>query len=210
MREIFRKITDSSANWLQKRIENSIQGQSKDNKNLLSRIALDKLQQRGQPEKQAPPEYEAMFNQWRTVIEQDRYELSNPDESGEIRRFYSMANGIYGEPLITAEPDRAFELPSAVGFVNAKGQEIAKPPMKISGIICQSKAEAEADKNSQVKVDHRVSLSNVGDRTIEHTEDGLLINGERWYLKTLFSKDGNRIKNYDAYYVKDKPANYCG
>jgi hypothetical protein len=210
MREIFRKITDSSANWLQKRIENSIQGQSKDNKNLLSRIALDKLQQRGQPEKQAPPEYEAMFNQWRTVIEQDRYEFSNPDESGEIRRFYSMANGIYGEPLITAEPDRAFDLPSAVGFVNAKGQEIDKPPMKISGIICQSKAEAEADKNSQVKVDHRVSLSNVGDRTIEHTEDGLLINGERWYLKTLFSKDGNRIKNYDAYYVKDKPANYCG
>ncbi len=205
MREIFRKITDSSANWLQQRIENSIQGQGKDNKNLLSRIALDKLKRRSQSEQVVPQEFEAKFNQWRTVIEQDRYELSNPDETGEIRRFYSMANGIYGEPLITAEPDLAFALPPAVSFVNAKGKAIDQPSMKISGIICQSKAEVGDGEEAQVVVDHRVSLSNKGTRTIEQTEDGLIINGERWYLKTLFSKDGNRIKNYDAYYVKTKP-----
>ncbi|MCC6711324.1 MAG: hypothetical protein IT416_03160, partial [Candidatus Pacebacteria bacterium] len=205
MREIFRKITDSSANWLQQRIENSIQGQGKDNKNLLSRIALDKLKRRSQSEQVVPQEFEAKFNQWRTVIEQDRYELSNPDETGEIRRFYSMANGIYGEPLITAEPDLAFALPPAVSFVNAKGKVIDQPSMKISGIICQSKAEVGDGEEVSVVVDHRVSLSNKGTRTIEQTEDGLIINGERWYLKTLFSKDGNRIKNYDAYYVKTKP-----
>ncbi|MFZ5437673.1 MAG: hypothetical protein ACOZAK_01300 [Patescibacteria group bacterium] len=187
----------SSADWWQQKIEQSIQDQPKDNWNLLSRIAIDKLKNRHQPEQEQAPEFEAQFNQWKLVIEADHYKLANPDETGDIDRFYAMENGKYGEPIITAEPTLAFALPEGVSFTDVKGTQIAKPEMKIAGVICQ---------NADGSVAHRFSLSGKGERVIEQTEDGLLINGERWYLKTLFSKDKNRIKNYDAYYVLEKPA----
>lgn len=208
MKESFRNFTKNlaSTDWWQQKIEQSVQNQPKDKRNLLSRIVIDKLKKRTQPEQEQSPELVAQFNQWKILIETDKYELSNPNDSGEIRRFYSMANGTYGEPLITAEPDLAFALPPEVSFINAQGKEVEKPPMRISGIICQTKVKKEDSDEEEIVTAHRFSLSGKGDRQIEPTEDGLLINGERWYLKTLFSKDGNRIKNYDAYYVKEKPA----
>ncbi len=66
---------------------------------------------------------------------------------------------------------------------------------KISGIICQ-------DGGTDV---YRFSFSNPKAPKFEVNEEGVIINGEQWYLKVLFSKDAQRIGNFDAYYSRQKP-----
>ncbi|NCN45271.1 MAG: hypothetical protein COU63_04800 [Candidatus Pacebacteria bacterium CG10_big_fil_rev_8_21_14_0_10_36_11] len=158
-------------------------------------------------EKEPGPEFEIKINQWTVRVWKDRYEIVNLDEDGETRSFYLLKSGKYGQPLIEAEPDRAFEAPKEVIYVNAKGEKVDPPKEKISGIICQEEDGSVA---------HRFSLSNKKAPKFKPTEDGIEIEVaqgegenttiERWYLTVLFDKDGNRIQNHDGYYGRVKPS----
>jgi hypothetical protein len=110
------------------------------------------------------------------------------------KRFYMISPGKYGEPIITPEPDLAFEVPATLTYINAKG-EVVVPQEKISGIIC--------------KDGPRFSLTNAKKKgvKVQVNDDGSIqIDTETWWLATLFSKDKNRVRNYDAYLVREKPA----
>ncbi|MBU0660796.1 hypothetical protein KKG22_01295 [Patescibacteria group bacterium] len=101
--------------------------------------------------------------------------------------------GKYGQPIIIAEPDLAFEAPSCLNYVDAKGEE-ATPSEKIAGIIC--------------KDGPRFSLSNAKKKGISvsvNDEGFIQIDNETWWISTLFCKDKNRIVGYDAYLVRMKP-----
>ena len=197
--------------WKEKKSQeiNKIKGQDVSWKNLASRLVIDRLEKRkdinseDSNEKEINPEFERKFGQWTIKVNKDGYEFFNLEDSGK-KRFYSLENGDFGQPLIIAEPDNAFEVPSGVTYANAKGEEIDKPAEKISGVICQ-------DKDGSVV--HRFSLSNPKAPRFEKTDNGIIIfvdddgeeKQEEWFLNTLFDKDGQRIQNHDGYYSKVKP-----
>lgn len=127
------------------------------------------------------------------IDEKGEYTIINLGPNGE-RRFYMVSPGKHGEPIITPDPDLAFEVPANLTYTNVKGETIV-PAEKISGIIC--------------KDSHRFSLTNAKSKGIEvkvNDDGSIQIGEETWYLATLFSKDKNRIRNYDAYLVREKPA----
>lgn len=141
--------------------------------------------------------FKHIFGQW--VIEGNDdtdspdfgYEIYNPGPNGE-KRFYRASPGKYWEPLLDPEPELAFNVPENFTFVNAKG-EVIVPGEKISGIICQDGP--------------RLSLTNAQKQgiTIKVNDDGSIqVGEEKWWLTTLFQKDKNRIRNYDAYCVREK------
>ncbi|MDO8509681.1 MAG: hypothetical protein Q7S24_00900 [bacterium] len=132
--------------------------------------------------------------QWTIEIDEDtgEYKIMNLGQSGE-RQFYMVTPGGYGEPIITPEPDLAFTPPYMFNYVDVNGVHVS-PMEKISGIIC--------------KDSHRLSLTNAKRQGINITvnSDGSLnIAGVKWWIATLFQKDKNRIKNYDAYCIRQYP-----
>lgn len=132
--------------------------------------------------------------QWTVEINETTgdYKIVNLGPNGE-RQFYMVSPGRYGEPIITPEPDLAFAAPTSLTYVNAKGESVV-PAEKISGIIC--------------KDSHRFSLTNAKNKGVEikvNDDGSIQIGDEVWWLTTLFSKDKNRVRNYDAYLVREKP-----
>jgi len=122
------------------------------------------------------------------------YKLDPNGENGE-KQFYEVVPGKYGEPIIVAEPTLAFDPPANPLYVNAKWGE-AKPDQKIAGIICQDGP--------------RFSLTNAKSKgvAVKVNEDGSIQVGEgKWWLVTLFLKDKNRFRGYDAYCVREQPGN---
>ncbi|PIQ79447.1 hypothetical protein COV81_02055 [Candidatus Peregrinibacteria bacterium CG11_big_fil_rev_8_21_14_0_20_41_10] len=134
-------------------------------------------------------------NQWHLTANDSGYNIANPGPDG-TKRFYKVNSGPYGNPVITAEPDLAFQAPSTVKYIDSKGNETT-PEEKIAGIICKQAGE----------VMHRFSLSSPKKPkyTVEQEGAELIIDGVRWHLRALFQKDKNRIINYDAWYGPDKP-----
>ncbi|MBI2037785.1 MAG: hypothetical protein HYT15_02540 [Candidatus Magasanikbacteria bacterium] len=136
-----------------------------------------------------------MNKQWTIKVDETTgdYNVTNLGPNGE-RQFYMVSPGQYGQPIITAEPDLAFDAPSNLTYVNAKGETVT-PSEKIAGIICQDGP--------------RFSLTNAKNKgiTVVVSDDGSIqIGNEVWHLVTLFSKDKNRVVNYDAYLVRQQPA----
>jgi hypothetical protein len=121
------------------------------------------------------------------------YAIVNLGPNGE-RQYYMVSPGQYGQPVITAEPDLALDVPIGIEYVNAKGEAVM-PGEKIAGIICQGGA--------------RYSLTNARNKgvKVKVNDDGSIqVGDEKWWIATLFSKDKQRIINYDAYLVRQQPA----
>lgn len=135
------------------------------------------------------------FGQWSLSSDNEGYNISNIGDDG-TKRFYEVVAGPYGNPVIIAEPDLAFPVPSTVDYVDSQGSK-SNPTEKIAGIICKRAGE----------VVHRFSLSSPGKPDFVFEKEGaeLVIDGVRSYLRALFRKDGNRFVNYDAFYGEEKP-----
>lgn len=132
--------------------------------------------------------------QWTVEIDEatGEYKIVSLGTSGE-QQYYMVTPGKYGEPIITPEPDLAITVPADLIYVNSKGEAVV-PAEKISGIIC--------------KDGHRLSLTNARnqDIVVKANDDGSIqVSTETWHVATLFSKDKNRVRNYDAYCVREKP-----
>lgn len=133
------------------------------------------------------------YKQWTLKAGDDNYQIVNAD--GGVEKFYKVVMGPYGNPMIIIEPTLAFSVPEGLTYVNSKAEEVI-PAEKIGGIICQ-----ETDGAAKF----RFSLSNPNAPAFSITDDGIEIDGEKWYLAVLFSKDKNRTFNYDAFFVRQKP-----
>jgi hypothetical protein len=136
------------------------------------------------------------YDQWKVTLGEDDYHAENIGPDG-TRQFYAMQKGPYGNPIIIAEPDRAFPAPKDVNYVDANGDP-TEPEENIAGIVCAGGP--------------RFSLSSAQAPEFEQDPDGTLrikdgIEETRWHLSTLFRKDANRIIGYDGFYSKDKPEN---
>ena len=133
------------------------------------------------------------YKQWSLMTDEEKYKLFNLGKDGR-RDFYEIVMGSYGQPIIVAEPDRAFKCPEVLNYVNAKG-ETTVPAEKIADIICSD--------------GKRFSLTNAEKQGVKikvQEDDGSIkINDEIWWITTLFQKDRNRIVNYDAYLSPVKP-----
>ncbi len=135
------------------------------------------------------------FGQWVLEVNEDKYELYNPDPETGKKRFYRAVPGEFGQPLLESEPDLAFAVPEELTYVNNKGEPV-KPNQKIAGIICKDDRP-------------RFSLTNAKSKgvVVNANEDGSIqVGEEKWWLATLFLKDKNRIFNYDAYCVREMPS----
>jgi hypothetical protein len=139
------------------------------------------------------PQGVSTYKQWTLTTDSEEYRIENLDPSGGPRRFYMIKMGAFGQPVIVAEPDRAFEAPTNLVYVDAKGNA-ATPSERIAGVICQDGP--------------RLSLSNAAKQSIEvhPNEDGsVTVGSDVWWIATLFQKDKNRIIGYDAYLRRDRP-----
>lgn len=137
---------------------------------------------------------EFKFGQWTLEVDEaaGAYKIFNPGEDGK-RKFYAVEQGKYGQPLIYADPDHAFDAPPNLTYVNAAGEK-AQPTEKIAGIVC--------------KDGPRFSLTNAASKgisVVQNNDGSIMIDGAVWYLVTLFQKDKNRVIGYDAYFSKEKP-----
>lgn len=132
------------------------------------------------------------FRQWTLMVENDEYEIVNLD-SNRKQQYYKVVSGEYGQPIIVAEPDLAFAVPTELRYVNKYGGTVA-PTEKIAGIIC--------------KDGPRFSLTNAKNKgvVIKANDDGSIqVGDEVWWISTLFSKDKNRIVGYDAFLIRERP-----
>lgn len=135
---------------------------------------------------------EKNFKQWRIRFLDGEYEFANIGPGG-VRQFYMVVPGQYGQPIIVAEPDLAFDAPGMLDYIDAEGK-VKRPDEKIAGIICKDGL--------------RASITSAGHQGIKITvnDDGSIqVGDEAWWIATLFSKDKNRIVGYDAYLVRDRP-----
>lgn len=134
------------------------------------------------------------FKQWTvTVNEADgKYNICNLGPDGK-KQFYEIVVGEYGQPIIVAEPEYAFDTPPNLRYINAKGEHV-RPDQMIAGVICQD--------------GQRFSLTNAKNKGLEVKVNGdgsIQVNEEKWWLKTLFLKDKNRFRGYDAFCVREQP-----
>jgi hypothetical protein len=139
-----------------------------------------------------PNQFTGVYKQWTLTAGEYSYELVNSAADG-TRQFYMVKPGPYGQPIIVAEPDLAFDAPASLSYVNGKGEPV-KPVEQIAGIVCQDGP--------------RLSLSNAKNKgiSVSTREDGSMqVGGEVWHIATLLCKDKNRIIGYDAFLVKTKP-----
>jgi hypothetical protein len=136
--------------------------------------------------------------QWQVQTNEDGdYRVINPAADGR-RQYYQAFSGKYGEPLIEPEPDLAVPCPSGCRYTDVSGEE-SSPDQRISGLIV---------KREDGSVVHRVSLTNALNKGIEWELDHngvLTIDGEQFHLQTLVIKDGNRVRNYDAFFGTGTP-----
>lgn len=128
------------------------------------------------------------------------YEIANIGGDGK-RDFYILTSGQYGQPLITAEPDRALDLPASLKYVTAQGNEI-KPTEKLGGFIIRENSGA---------ISYRYSLTNahksgVDLQGFQPSDASFLVDGKTYWLNALFSKDKNRYINYDGFFSPNKTA----
>ncbi len=134
------------------------------------------------------------FKQWTVTANQadEKYNICNIDSDGK-KQFYEIVSGEYGQPIIVAEPELAFVPPQTLMYVDAKFEQ-TRPDQRIAGIICQ--------------FGPRFSLTNAKSKgvVIKVNADGSIqVGEEKWWIATLFLKDKNRIRNYDAFCVRAKP-----
>jgi len=127
------------------------------------------------------------------------FELVNLSPTGR-RQYYTVKDGQYGQPLINVEPDLAMPVPANLSYKNQAGEDLEPSKLeKLGGFIVADVAGA---------VLHRYSLTNALNKgvTFGFREDGaFLVNGEVYWLRTLFSKDKMRISGYDGYFSPVKP-----
>ncbi len=93
-----------------------------------------------------------------------------------------------GRPIIVLEPTLAFDPPANLRYINAKG-EVLVPDQKIAGIICKGKGGLRGK---------LTELSNVGMMPKVNPDGSLQIGEEVWWISTLFIKDRDCFRNYDA------------
>ncbi len=127
------------------------------------------------------------FMQWMVEVNEGTgaYNIYNYGSNGE-RQSHEVVPGKQGEPIIVAEPDLAFDPPVNLRYVNARGEEV-RPNQKIASIIC--------------KDGPRLSLTDAKLKgiKIKVNDDGSVQVGEdKWWISTLFLKDKNLFRNYDA------------
>ncbi|MFA6475387.1 MAG: hypothetical protein WCV88_04280 [Patescibacteria group bacterium] len=134
---------------------------------------------------------EFSFVQWLLRVYTDRYEILNLSATG-VKRFYAVIMGKYGQPILVADPDLAFDVPTCFQYVNINGDPV-NPTEKIAGIIC--------------KDGPRFSLTSALDKGVvvkPNSNGSIQVGDETWYPATFFSKDKNRIIGYDAFLVKER------
>lgn len=126
----------------------------------------------------------------------------NPSKQpGGPRRFYMMETGQFGQPLFTADPDMAFEVPSQLVCVDVASNPVTLTE-KIGGIMCLGVGP---------KPQHRYSLTSAAEKTpvaievVVNDDGSIQVDGEKWWVAALIQKDRNRIFNYDAILVRDQP-----
>lgn len=127
------------------------------------------------------------------------YAIVNLSEDGR-RRFYQVVSGQFGEPIMHPEPDRALALPSDVAYVHASSGEALTPKGKISGILL---------KNAAGEIVGRYSLTNAAEQGIGiklYDDGSLTVDGEKYYLRSLLTKDKNRILNFDGFFSEEPQA----
>ena len=135
------------------------------------------------------------YIQWTFDVDEatGTYNIYNRGPNGE-KQFYEVVPGKYGEPIIVAEPELAFDPPANLRYDNVKGAVVV-PDQKIAGIVCQNGPRGSLT-NLQKQVKKPVTVN----------EDGSLqIGEEKWWIVKLLLKDKNRIRNYDAFCVRQKP-----
>lgn len=127
------------------------------------------------------------------------YKLVNLSPTGQ-EQFYKVEDGQFGQPLINVEPDLAMPVPANLSYKNAAGELLEPSKLeKLGGFIVADSAGV---------VIHRYSLTNAQNKGVTYgfREDGaFLVNGEVYWLRTLFSKDKMRITGYDGYFSPVKP-----
>lgn len=129
--------------------------------------------------------------QWTIDVDpsDESYEIYNRGSNGE-KQFYKIVPGKYGEPLIVAEPDLAFDPPARLAYVDKTGLPVT-PDQKIAGLICEDGRRFSLTHAKLKGIAIKVSDD---DRSIQVGE-------EKWWLVTLLLKDKNRVRNYDAYCI---------
>jgi len=129
---------------------------------------------------------------WKLEIDEVRgkWSISNPGPNDE-KQLYEVVPGAQGEPIINAEPDLAFDAPANLRYINVRREEI-KPDQKISGIVCHNGPRGSL-----------TNLKKLG-HTVERNQDGSLqIGGEKWWIITLFLKDKDCFRGYDAFCARE-------
>jgi len=120
-----------------------------------------------------------------------RYVISNPGPH-EGRRYFMVVPGRDGEPIVVAEPDLALPVPSGFTYVDAQGKPVV-PDQRIAGIVCQDGP--------------RFSLTHARETGVWiglQSDGSFLIDTDKWWPVTLFLKDRNRYRNYDAFLVRER------
>lgn len=118
-----------------------------------------------------------------------------------LPQYYEVVSGQYGEPIMRPEPERALGLPKGIEYVHCSTGEPVTLKDKISGIILKDAADSTVD---------RFSLTNAAQKGIDLklSDDGcLMVDGKKYYLRSLLSKDKKRICNYDGFFSEIKPEN---
>lgn len=137
--------------------------------------------------------------QWTVKVNEGTgaYRICNFGSNGE-KQFCEVVPGKYGEPIIVAEPDLAFPPPTNLRYVNADGDNV-KPDQLIASIILAGDHEGGP----------RILLTNaklMGVVIKVNEEDGSLhVGGEKWWIVTLFLKDENHFRGYDAFCAREQP-----
>lgn len=136
--------------------------------------------------------------QWTLSVDEanGEYSISNIDPDTGKKRFYEIVAGEYGQPIIIPEPELSWDIPleMAENIVNLSGEKINSLELeKISGIICFGgpRFSLSAAKAKNMKVEF------IGGRSGK-----ILIDQVEWYVAYIFSKDKNRIRNYDVFTYK--------
>ena len=128
-------------------------------------------------------------------LDLEGYKLTNPGPGPDTKlRFYTVENGVYGQPLVYADPELAIELPKGLTYVTPRGDEV-KPTEKLAGFII-----TELDGS----VSYRYSLTNATSKGgvsygFDPDDNSFKVDGKTYWVHTLFSKDKNRVINYDAF-----------
>jgi hypothetical protein len=106
-------------------------------------------------------------------------------------KYYQIVMGQFCQPIVIQEPSLGLDCPSKLTCFNKNGDPVV-PDQKIVGIVC---------KNGP-----RFSLTNAKAKGIVinvSEENHIQINGESWFINTLYMPDKNRLIGYVAFCSKE-------